>query len=43
MTKQQFIHRHLKFQPTTQNLFLLGLAAGAALVTIVAVLVSLFP
>ncbi len=43
MTTQQFIHRHSKFPPTTQNVFLLGLAAGAALVSIVAVLVSFSP
>jgi len=34
MTKQQFIHRHSHFAPTAQNIFLLGLAAGAALVVI---------
>jgi hypothetical protein len=43
MTKQHFLYRHSKFPPTTQNVFLLGLAAGAALVAIAAVLVSLFP
>jgi hypothetical protein len=42
MNSQQFIYRHSKFPPTLQNIFLLGLAAGAALVGIVVVLISIF-
>ncbi|HEV2329221.1 MAG TPA: hypothetical protein VGY56_10575 [Verrucomicrobiae bacterium] len=33
MTKQQFIHRH-KRPPTRENIFLLGMLAGASLVAI---------
>lgn len=40
MPRQQFIHRHSKFPPTAQNIFLLGLLAGVAIVAIVAALIS---
>jgi hypothetical protein len=43
MNRDQFIYRHSKFPPTTQNIFLLGFMAGVALMIIVALVVTVIP